>query len=549
MKCRCFALALLLSGFASGSVMAAVWQWSVPVSDEKPNNGPSRAWLWIPPDCSRVRGVVVAQNNMEEISILENPGFRATLASLNFAEVWVAPPFDHLFRFNQGAGETFDDMMKRLAAKSGYDELNVAPVVPMGHSAAASWPYYFAAWNPGRTLCALSISGQWPYFRNKDFAPDIWGHRNIDFVPCLETMGEYEAANDWSREGLWERQQHPFMPLSMLASPGQGHFASTDAKVRYLGLYLKKAVEYRVPKDWDGHSAPHLISIDPTKSGWLVDKWRINQTPVAPAAPVGRYQGDPSQAFWFFDRELAEATEKYEAAFRGLKPQLVGYQPDGRFVPQTETHLQVTLKFEPEADGVTFHLAAGFYDAVPAGSSRLPQWTGLPVGAPLGHSRTGDISIDPVCGPVQKLSADTFAVSFQKETWLNPEARNYELVFAATHPGDQEYKPAVQQAHMFIPARNRQGAEQHITFPEIPDQKMGVKSLRLAAKSDAGVPVHYLVREGPAGMEGDTLRFTSIPPRAKLPIQVTVIAWQYGRVADPKLQTADPVERKFTISQ
>src|SRR5258708_4137929 len=206
------------------------WQWSVEVKSERPENGPASAWLWIPTNCERVHGVVVAQHNMEEISILENPKFRSALAGMGIAEVWVAPFFDHLFRFNQGAGGTFNGMMDNLADESGYAELKFAPVVPLRHSAAASWPYYFAAWNPERTLAALSVSGQWPYFRDKNFAPEIWGDRNIDFIPCLESMGEYEAANNWSREGLLERQQHPKMPLSMLANPAQGHFASTDKK-------------------------------------------------------------------------------------------------------------------------------------------------------------------------------------------------------------------------------------------------------------------------------------------------------------------------------
>jgi hypothetical protein len=486
---------------------------------------------------------------MEEISILENPKFRAALADMNFAEVWVAPFFDHLFRFNEGAGDTFNDFMDRLANESGYGELRFVPVAPMGHSAAASWPYYFAAWNPQRTLGALSVSGNWPYFRDKTFALDIWGDRTVDFIPCLESMGEYEAADTFSREGLLERQQHPKMPLSMLANPGQGHFASSDAKAAYLALYLKKCVEYRVAKNWDGNSVPALIEIDPTKTGWLADKWRRDQKPTAPAAPVGKYTGDAKEAFWFFDEELARATEKYEAAFRGLKPQLVGYVQDGKMVPQRETHLQVDLKFEPQADGITFKLAGDFYDAVPAGSSRLSGWTQLATNAPLGHASSGAILIDPICGPVEKLSADTFAVQFQKETLLNTNARNYELVFAATHPGDAKYKSAVQQAHMFIPPRNTQGADQHISFPTIPDQEAGKSSIRLSATSDAGVPVHYLVREGPAEVSGNTLKFASIPPRAKFPIKVTVIAWQYGRSMEPKLKSAEPVERTFSITQ
>lgn len=545
---KCFAVVLWISTVAS-QASDAVWQWSVPVKPERPENGPARAWLWIPPDCKQVRGVVFAQHNMEEISILENPRFRAGLAKMGFAEVWVAPFFDHLFRFNEGAGDTFNDFMSRLADESGYAELKFVPVAPMGHSAAASWPYYFAAWNPERTLCALSVSGQWPYFRDKNFAPDIWGNRNIDFIPCLESMGEYEAANDWSREGLWERQQHPLMPLSMLANPGQGHFAATDAKIDYLVLYLKKCVQYRVPKDWDATTPPKLIPIDPTKSGWLVDKWHRDQAQTADAAPVDKYKGDPKQAFWFFDEELARATEKYESACRGLKPQLVGYLQDGKMVPQTDTHLQVTPKFEPQADGVTFKLVGAFYDTVPSGSPRPPGWTDLPTNAPISHATTGAISIDTVCGPVEKLDADTFVVRFQKETLLNTNAKNYELVFAATHPGNAGYKSAVQQAHIYIPARNNQGAEQHLTFPEIPDQKVGVASVQLHAVSDANVPVSYLVREGPAEVQGDTLTFAKIPPRSKFPVKVTVIAWQYGRSVEPKLKTAAPVERTFYLTQ
>lgn len=524
---------------------AAEWQWSLAITNSRDNPGAARAWLWIPPHCERVRGVVVAQHNMEEISILENPKFRAALAGLNFAEIWVAPPFDHLFRFNEGAGETFDAMVNTLADESGYGELKFAPVAPMGHSAAASWPYYFAAWNPGRTLAALSVSGQWPYFRNPVFAPDIWGDRTIDFVPCLESMGEYESANDWSREGLAERQQHPKLPLSMLANPGQGHFASSDAKVEYLALYLKEAVQHRVPKDWDATSRPELIPIDPTKTGWLADKWRLNQKPAAPAAPVGEYQGDPKQAFWFFDEELAKATEQYEAAYRGLKPQLAGYVQDGKMVAQNDSHLQVDLKFEPEADGVTFKLSGAFYDAVPSGSPRLPQWTGLPTNSPLGHAPAGGVQIGRISGPVEQISADTFALRLQKENTARDT--RYELVFAATHPGDREYRPAVQQAHMFVPARNTQGAEQHISFDPIPDQPAGTKNVMLHATSDAQAPVYFYVREGPAEIDGQMLKFTQIPPRAKFPVQVTVVAWQYGRSLEPTLKSAEPAVQTFNL--
>jgi hypothetical protein len=543
---RCVLSGLLL-GVGLAGASAAEWQWSVEDRSEKPTNGPARAWLWVPPACEHLRGVVVAQHNMEEISILESSAFRARLAELGFAEVWIAPFFDHLFRFNAGAGEVFEDMLGRLADESGYSELKYVPVAPMGHSAAASWPYYYAAWKPERTLCALSVSGQWPYFRHKDFAPDIWGERTIDFVPCLESMGEYEAADPFGNEGVRQREQHPRLPLSMLANPGQGHFATSEVKNEFLGLYLKKCVQYRMPTNWDGRSAASLIPIDPVRTGWLADKWHRDREPSAPAAPAESYRGDATRAFWFFDEEHARATEQYQARFRGLKPQLVGYVQNGALVPQRETHLQVDLAFQPQSDGVTFRLVGGFYESVPGVSSRLTDWTLLPTNAPLGHSRSGAISIDPICGPVKKLSSDTFAFCLQKETLLRTNARSYEIVLAATHSGDADFKPAVQQAHMLVPASNAQGREQRISFPSIPELAAGAKAVKLNAASDAGLPVSYLVREGPAEVFGNELRFTAIPPRAKLPIRVTVIAWQYGSSLEPRVRTAAPVEQSFLL--
>ncbi len=542
------AASMVLSVVSISTVHASVvWQWSVPVVGGVDHAGPATAYLWIPQSCKRVRGVVISQNNMEEEMILENPKFRAAMAQLDFAEVWVSPAFNGRFLFDQGAGDVFNSFMSDLAKDSGYSELNYVPVAPMGHSAQASWPYYFAAWNPGRTLCALSVSGQWPYFRDKTFAPDIWGDKTIDYVPCLETMGEYESADTWSREGLWERQQHPLMPLSMAAGPAQSHFFAADSKIDYLILYIKKAAQYRIPKGWNGNSAPTLIPIDPTKTGWLVNKWRKDDPPTAPPAPVAEYKGDPKDAFWFFDQEMADATTAYESVYKNMKVDLIGYVQDSAVVPQRNTHQQVNLKFEPDADGVTFHLQTKFLDTVPGESPRPAGWTGLPAGSPVGHaSGGGPIVINRITGPFEKLSADTFALRYEKG--MGADVNHLELWFAATHPGDAEYKPIVQQAQMVVPIKNTVGNDQQITFPAIPDQKPGAQAIKLAATTDSGMPVYYFVESGPAILNDDnTLTLTQIPPRAVYPVKVTVVAWQYGRSTAPQVKTADPVRQTFNI--
>lgn len=101
--------------------------------------------------------------------------------------------------------------------------------------------------------------------------------------------------------------------------------------------------------------------------------------------------------------------------------------------------------------------------------------------------------------------------------------------FSITHPGDKEYKPAVQQAQITIPVKNREGQPQHIEFATLPDIKRGTKYVSLSAVSSCGLPVDFYVESGPAYVDGNRLILTAIPPKAAYPVKVTVIAWQYGK--------------------
>ena len=196
---RSWLAVMVLSGFGCVSVSAAVYQWSVPVqavSHAGTDAEYPRAFLWIPPDCASVRAVVLAQNNMQEQSILEDAGFRKTLGELGFAEIWITPSLGSIhFRFDEGYDQVLEKVLEDLASVSGYKELATVPWVPMGHSAMASWGWDIAAWKPERTLAVLSISGQWPYCRDAGLklnsSPD-WGGRTVDGVPGLITKGEYE---------------------------------------------------------------------------------------------------------------------------------------------------------------------------------------------------------------------------------------------------------------------------------------------------------------------------------------------------------------------
>ena len=541
MKRKTFLFAWLAGCACLVAHAGADWQWSVPA-------GNGRAFLWIPSACQQVRAVVVGQNNMIEPGILEHATMRRELAKLGIAEIFIAPPFDtwQSATNNDAANAQFDALLKALADNSGYGELKFAPVIPLGHSAMASYPWNFAAWNPQRTLAILSVHGDAPQTTlTGNGRPNLdWGDRNIDGIPALMVMGEYEWMDERLTPMFKFLAAHPATPIAVLAEPGRGHFDCSDDLVKFLALFIRKSIEARLPERLSPDQLPVLKLIDP-RDGWLAQRWHLNQPRTIKPAPFAKYIGDKSEAFWAFDKETAWAIQNYRVNQIGKAPQLLAYLQDGKIVPQTPTHQQVNLKFQPDADGVTFHLAATFLDSVDGGSKNTTRWTGLSAGSPIGHAAAGKIKITRISGPVEKISDDAFRVQFDR-IYSTTDRRNFDIWLLAEHPGDPKYKSAVQQALLKLPSFN-DGAEQHITFAEITDVKQGVTKIKLGASSDADVPVYYYVREGPVEIVGDTLRFTKIPPRAKLPVKVTVVAWQYGRSIEPKLKTAAPVERTFSI--
>src|SRR4051794_28752270 len=163
------------------------------------------------------------------------------------------------------------------------------------------------------------------------------------------------------------------------------------------------------------------------------------------AAPVGEYAGDGRDAFWWFDGEIARAAEDFRADQRGKKADLLGYIQDGKVVPQDpRTHQQVTLQFLPVEDGMTFKLRGTFLDTVPRG--RPEDWTGLKEGSPVGHAEGGGpVVISRICGPVEKRDDETFAIRFYR-MGMDNKKRSNEFWLLASHPGDEQYKRAVQQS-------------------------------------------------------------------------------------------------------
>ncbi len=546
----------------------SLWQWSIPLTGvvSSETNANPRAFLYIPPGVTTVRGVLIGQHNMLEEPIMEHPTVRQGLADAGMAAIWVSPAFDGNFNFtaNPNSPVIFQQMMDGLAAESGYAELSKTPVVWIGHSAMAEAPYFFAAWdaqnaaaNSTQRRCAAAISVKGWYPGKHDGTTPTYANSDLAGVPLMYIEGEYADANGRAAGALNFRNSTSGSIVSYFADVGGGHFDWNEKSCSYIAMYLRKIGTYRLPASAASDGTATLQTVSPSTQGYLADRWRKGQSPTASPAAIATYSGNTNEAFWYFDQEHAETTHN---AYLPVKTtyQLLGYTQNGTLVNQIESHLQVEPSFVPDAsgDGLTFKLGTAFLSTVPATSSRLAGWTGLPVGSAIGHSSTGPILISRIAGPVEMLSPDTFRIAFDRVGTNNiyGQTRSRDIVLQAVHEGDSTYVRAVQQSNLRIPLPLTSGTAQTITFTQPADQLNGVASLNLSASTTgtatyAGATVDFYVREGPAKVSGSTLTFTTLPPRTKYPVKVTVVATQYGRTIAPLLQTATPVTRTLWIHQ
>lgn len=529
---------------------AAEWQWSVsiPSMTSEETEGHPQAFLWIPADCQQVKAVVVGQHNMCEETLFDNPSFRKRMQEAGIAVVWITPILDFPWKVENGCNQALLTALDDLAKVSGYTELKYAPIVPLGHSAMATYPWNFAAWNAERTLAVISYHGDAPRTNLCGYGRENleWGrNRNIDGIPGLMIEGEYEWWEARVNPALAFRMMYPASCISFLCDAGRGHFDVADRTADYVGLFLKKAVEQRVPANWDGHSLPALKKLKP-EEGWLAERWlggngqatetRQASTSRMPKrvspAPFHQYKGDKHDAFWYFDKEMAELTESIYRQEADKKPQYVGFIQEGKLLAYNpQSHVRVNARFIPESDGLTFHLK---------GTYTNDDHTAI---QNKNHAQT-PVHISRICGPVRQIDDTTFQVAFYR-MGTNNARRTPEINLLAYSDGDKVYKSTVQELSFRIPYPLTEGKRQCLLFPGLPDVKAGTATLSPKATSDCGLPVSYYIKEGPAEMVDGKIVFTPIPPRSKFPVKVTVVAWQYG--LQGKVQTADPVERSFYI--
>lgn len=469
-------LAFLLQGLMATVVHAVgvggsgMYQWSVELRGYISNEtGKSPvAYLWVPDGCKNVRAVILSQQNMTEEAIYKNPNFQAQMKKLGVAMVWVVPAFNNNWDPASGPQGIFEEMMTNLADQSGHAEIAKAPVIPLGHSAQATFPWNFAAWNPDRTLCIISFHGDAPRTNLCGYgAANVeWGrNRNIDGIPGLMVEGEYEWWEARVNPALAFRMMYPESCISFLCDTGRGHFDCGDRTANYLAKFIQKALQQRL--DGKGKDSEHnadgtlkLKKLNP-KDGYLAERFHPDmmgtdgadkgKAPEQSAAkrplpaPYAAYQGDKHDAFWYFDKEMTDLTEERYQETAGKQVQHVGFEYQGKLIPYSD-QLQggMAIKLE-DADVASFvkskkptsiQLKAVYTDATHNASSKA-------------HG-TKKPYIEVICGPLKKINDTTFEVYPYEAGWDNPR-RSFTAWVVAVADADSNYKGAVQPLRIELP--------------------------------------------------------------------------------------------------
>ncbi len=522
-----------------GSTTAAVFQFATVV---KTSAGERDAFLWIPPQAQQVRGVLFTGMSSAERELVKDAAVRRACREESLAIVFLQTGISSV-----NVQQVLDD----FAAASGYQELSVAPLFFVGHSAGGPQAKAAAVAHRDRCFGVMQYRGGSPGIQANSLDPDPVPPG----VPAVMMLGQFDefgkVARDESGRENWEngvvamrtfRSADPRNLGCFVVEPGAGHFAWSDRSAAYFALYLRKAATLRIP-DWspDAKSPVMCRPIDATR-GWLTELPTRAAARHAPA-PVAEYTGDPGAASWHFDREMAEATVAHHRGLVGRRDQFI------RWLDPHTVKAGARFFFEEIAwvgDGQTFEVRPRFAETYPRQyDGEGPIWA--QAGQPVGKSDQA-IRVRPTGGPLVAVGPNAFRVQFDA---LAPVPGPKATAFIAFVEGDDQWRYA-EQVGIVRSLVLTEGQEQAITFPALPDVNAGdanalATPIELNATSDSKLPVEYYVAHGPATIEHGKLTLQELPRRARLPIEVKVVAYQFGRGVEPRVKPAPPVTRVLQV--
>lgn len=530
--------ALLLTGLSGAEVGAQperfepLFQFAVPA--ERGEKGASTAFLWIPPESERIRGALVSGMTSMERQMSKDKIIREACAEQDLAIVFL----------KTGLGSVdIQQVLDDLAAESGYAELAHAPLFFAGHSAGGPQARRLTGKMSERCFGIALSRGGGPWGEEGDLDPAI---------PSLMLVGQFDefggTMRDENGREAWQRvmdavrsyrQRNPESRLSIVIEPGAGHFAWSKRNAEYLALFLSKAAESQIPEDAAGDGPVGLKRVA-AADGWATDLDLTSEDRHGPAA-WDDFGGEATNASWHFDRELARASERFQ---QGLDKKDQFIEWEDRYWVDAGTRF-FFLNPQWVDDGRTIQTHPVYAETYPKQhNGRGPKW--LKAGEPVGHS-DAPIKLRIVGGGLTPIGDHKLRVQFDA---LAPAGERDRMTFLAYSEGDETYRYTERVGMMPRGFKGLdKGKDQTITFAPLDDVTVDSGPIELTASSSADLPVAFYIGWGPAKIVDGRVVLDQIPAGSKFPIEVKVVAYQFGRGIEPRVKTADPVEHTFQITR
>jgi hypothetical protein len=298
--------------------------------------------------------------------------------------------------------------MEAFARQTEHPEIASAPIIPFGHSAQATFPWNFAAWNPERTLCIVSYHGDAPRTNLCGYggANVEWGRtRNIDFIPGLMIEGEYEWWEGRVRPALAFRMMYPDSRISFLCDAERGHFDLCEETQDYIARFIGKALANPRPE-----------------GGIYYSRW----------CEDGVESQDPHDQFWYQDEEMVSITRARYQHSLGKQMQYVSAKINGQLIPYNPNS-HIKLNSSVSKDVTEFTLEPVFVDSTRTVASN--------------HHASVRPRIVLISGPAIQTGEYTFRIDpdyfgrDSKRLWSG-------ITLCIEANGDDKYKSAVQELNI-----------------------------------------------------------------------------------------------------
>lgn len=365
----------------------------------------NKVCLKLPETKKEVKAILYCHQNMTEEVLFRSASFRNKMDSLGVAMVFIQNGSQN-WDVTKGCQERFEKIINELAKESQHSEISSAKIIPFGHSAQATFPWNFAAWNPDKTLCIVSYHGDSPRTNLCGYGgPNVeWGRtRNIDSIPGLMIEGEYEWWDARVRPALAFKMMYPESRISFLCDAGKGHFDLCKQTQDYIAKFIEKSLKNPRPKE-----------------GKYYSKWNED----------GSESDDFHEQFWYQDNEMVELTKARYDETKGRKKQFISVKNNGELVPyDTTKHIKMNLKL----NGRKFTLHPVFVN-----EQRDKEV--------YDHANVKP-RITLISGPAIQINENTFI--YDPEYVGNDPKRLWSgITLCAEADGDENYKSAVQEINI-----------------------------------------------------------------------------------------------------